>query len=59
MPGWITSAWTYGVLEVLVAAGLIWYFRSFKRWQQAPPSHDPESQQAEARLWSTHTMDQG
>jgi hypothetical protein len=58
MPGWTTSWWTYGILVTLLAAGLILYFRSFKRWQQSPPGHDPESQQADARLWSTRSMDQ-
>jgi cytochrome c-type biogenesis protein CcmH/NrfF len=57
MAGWIVWALWIAV-AALVAAGFIWYFRSFKRWQQPPPGHDPESQEAEARLWATKGMDQ-
>jgi hypothetical protein len=57
MLGWLTSWWTIGVLVAAAVVGVWLLFRSFRRWPQRPPS-DPEARQAEARLWSTHNMDQ-
>jgi hypothetical protein len=48
--------WFGGVVAVLVAVfGAV--FRSLNRWPQSPP-RDEVTKQAEARLWSTRSMDQ-
>ena len=45
----------FGVVVMIV--GLLWLFRSLRRWK-APPATTPEAKQGEARLWSTMNMDQ-
>jgi hypothetical protein len=46
-----------GIAAVVVL--VFWLtFRSLRKWQQPPAGRDPESQQAEARLWQTKGMDQ-
>jgi hypothetical protein len=45
-------SWIFIGMILMAVVGLIALFRSFRRWQQPPPGRDPESQQAEARLWS-------
>jgi len=40
-----------------MVAGLWALFRSFRRWQQAPPGSSKDSLAAESELWSTHNMD--
>jgi hypothetical protein len=50
-------AWVAGGFILLAIVGGFVYFRSLRRWKQAPSS-SPEAKQAEARLWSTRSMDQ-
>lgn len=56
-PDWLTSWWAFGVVIAVVAVITVLTLRSLGRWKQTPP-RDPETQQAEARLWSTRSMDQ-
>jgi hypothetical protein len=52
--------WGWWILGGIVAAAVIgWlvYLRSLRRWRGMEPT-TPEAKQAEARLWSTKTMDQ-
>ncbi len=49
MAGWIW--WTVGAAVLVASAVGLWaYFRSFRRWRQAPPDRSPEAQQAEMNL---------
>ncbi len=51
--GWIVVTAIVGG----IAVGAAPYFKSLRRWRQSEPSSD-EAKQAEARLWSTRSMDQ-
>jgi hypothetical protein len=46
-----------GGIVLAVVVGLVVYFRSLRRWRQAASTSE-EAKQAEARLWSTRSMDQ-
>jgi hypothetical protein len=53
------DAWSFVIGGVVLAlvVGLVVYFRSLRRWQQSSPT-SAEAKQADARLWSTRSMDQ-
>jgi len=51
--GW----WVLGGIVVAALIGWLVYLRSLRRWRDTVPT-SPEAKQAEARLWSTKTMDQ-
>ena len=53
------DAWSFvvGGLVLALVVGLVVYFRSLLRWRQSPPT-SAEAKQAEARLWSTRSLDQ-
>lgn len=53
------DAWWFviGGIVLAVVVGLVVYFRSFRVWRQAASTSE-EAKQAEARLWSTRSMDQ-
>ncbi len=51
--GW----WVLGGIVVAAVIGWLVYIRSLRRWRDTE-STSPEAKQAEARLWSTKTMDQ-
>ena len=53
---WLTSWWAFGAVVAVVVLIAVLTLRSLGRWNQTPPS-DPETQQAEAGLWSTRSMD--
>ncbi|MEP7059327.1 MAG: hypothetical protein ABI828_01230 [Actinomycetota bacterium] len=45
------------VILLAAAVGAVLLFRSLARWRLPEPT-SPEAKQAQARLWSTRTMDQ-
>lgn len=56
-PDWMSTWWAFLGVVAIVTLIVVLTFRSLSRWKQTPPS-DPETQEAEARLWSTRSMDQ-
>jgi hypothetical protein len=46
-----------GVILLAAGVGVVLLFRSLARWKLPEPS-SPEAKEAQARLWSTRTMDQ-
>ena len=55
----LVDVWWFviGGIVLAVVVGLVVYFRSLRRWRQAASTSE-EAKQAEARLWSTRSMDQ-
>jgi hypothetical protein len=53
------DAWWFviGGIVLALVVGSVVYFRSLRRWRQSSPT-SAEAKQAEARLWSTRSMDQ-
>jgi heme/copper-type cytochrome/quinol oxidase subunit 2 len=47
MWSWILT----GLIVLFVAGVALWLFRSLRRWPQSAP-RDPDTKQAEARLWT-------
>jgi hypothetical protein len=49
--------WVLGGIAVAVTIGWLVYLRGIRRWRDTEPT-SAEGKQAQARLWSTRTMDQ-
>jgi hypothetical protein len=52
-----TSWWVLGGIVLAALVGWLVYLRSIRRWKDTEPT-SAEAKQAEARLWSTRSMDQ-
>ncbi|HET6770198.1 MAG TPA: hypothetical protein VFH75_00990 [Actinomycetota bacterium] len=57
MPAWLLDWLPLALVIGVIAGVLVYLFRSFRRWK-IPPATTPEAKAAEARLWSTRSMDQ-
>jgi hypothetical protein len=51
------ESWVLVGIIAALAIGWLLYLRSIRRWKDTEPT-SAEGQQAQARLWSTRSMDQ-